>query len=209
MMGRFRWVALGMVAIAAALGLGEANAALADTSTVARATSLAFEEPQESQNGYSVSVVLASADGEPLTRETVDFFVVPDFFGERPVPLRSALTDLEGRATITYSPSWNGTHNLTARYGGNDGYQPGVAGIELAVSGLPEYVATDAGSLDAIRRWAAPGAVALAIAVWLVLAWIVFRVGWGISRAGRRDEEQMPASLAETGMEGLPGGGYR
>lgn len=95
---------------------------LADGLTSSIPVILSFEEPQGSggQEGVTVAVRLTTVDGQPLSRRLVELFVTPAFFGERPVALRSALTDATGTARLTYVPSWEGTHRLTARFAGDE-----------------------------------------------------------------------------------------
>lgn len=188
MLGSVKWIAMGIAASVAALVLSVAGSALADEAAAPSPVRLAFEEPQAVEGGVSVSVLLTTAAGEPISRQQVDFFVTPDFFGERPMLLRTAITDTKGKATITYVPTWDGGHRLTADFAGNEANQAAEATAMMTVSGLPAVVLVEPGALDALRRWAAPGAVAVAMGVWLLLAWVLFRVGWGISRAGRRSQ---------------------
>ncbi len=188
---------LAMVALGLVAGTGPT---LADESSETTPVTAIFEQAvARSDGGISVSVRLASADGEPVAREPVEFFVTPDFLGERPVFIRAAVTNKDGVSSIIYEPTWEGEHRITAHYAGDDTHEPIEATSVLQLSGLPLTDLPAEEHLSPLRRWATPGAIAVVLTVWLILAAVVFRVGWGIWTVGRR---------YETAAETAPGGAY-
>lgn len=189
------------IGLATTVALGVAIAggpAMAAEPAVSAGVQVAFEEPATTEGGVSVTVVLTTADGEPIPRQPVDFFVTPDFFGDRSLPLQTAITNAAGEATITYAPTWNGAHRLTASFAGDGLYQAGEGNAVLTVSGLPTSHESEPAALGAIRQWAGPGAVAGTIIVWLLLAGVLFRVGWGIWKVGHQGEERRRVPSPET-----------
>ncbi len=178
--------------------------ALADEPPDAAPVTMTFEQPEARGEGHglSISVRMASAEGEPIARQPVEFFVTPDFLGERPVSIRTALTNADGVATVPYTPTWEGEHRITARYGGDETHQPTEVTSALELTGVPSTEIPVEEHLSTLRQWAPPGAIAAVLAVWLVLAAVPVRVGWGVWRAGRRGETEIsPVPEAE----GLPG----
>jgi hypothetical protein len=194
----------GLTLVMAAVFMAGARGALADGPPGAAPVTMTFEQPEAKGegNGLSLSVRLVSGDGEPITRQPVEFFVTTDLFDARPVALRSAVTNADGVATVTYTPTWDGDHRITAQFPGNESFRPTEATSVLNVSGVPSSYVPPAEPLSPLRQWATPGAVAVVLAVWLVLAAVPVRVGWGVWRAGRRGGAEIsPAPEAE----GLPG----
>lgn len=203
------WLGIG-VAVVSALGwaaLGPAGTALADEALGKAKAGLTFGESVAAGEGVSLSVRLTTGDGQPIVREVVDFFVTPDFFGEQPVLLQRALTNAEGIATLTYAPTWNGTHAMTARFGGSADYQPRDVTMVMTVSGVAPLDLNDADSLGVVRLWAAPAVTLGAAIVWLIIAGVMIRVGWGVWHAGRR--ETWAPALPETAAERPAGSTYR
>lgn len=193
---------MGLALAVAVVHLVSAGGALADEPPGTTTVTMAFEQPQATAEGgeLSLSVRLVTSDGEPITRQPVEFFVTPDFLGERPVSIQTAITNADGVATVRYAPTWEGEHPITARFAGDESYQPAEATSTLQLTGVPSPEIPVEEHLTALRRWATPGAVVVVLTLWLVLAAVPVRVGWGVWRAGRRGE-------AETAPvpEGLPG----
>ncbi len=199
MLGPIR-IVLAAIAMTAAFGfLASTGSSLADEPTETTAVTMTFEEPEATadDDGVAISVRMASTDGEPLARQPVEFFVTPDFLGERPVPIRTALTNAAGVAVVTYTPTWEGEHRISARYAGDDLYQPAEVTSALELSGVPTIPIPTDEHLNVLRQWATPGAIATALTVWLLLAGVAIRVGWGVWSAGRRGSPG-PAGSAES-----------
>ena len=62
---------------------------------------LTFQRPTTNEDTISLAVRLTAADGQPIARARVEFFVSPDFFGEHPVSLQTAITNTDGLATLS------------------------------------------------------------------------------------------------------------
>lgn len=182
--------------------------ARADEPSDTSAPSVTFQQPVARDGGrISVAVRLASANGEPVARQPVEFFVTPDFLGERPVFIRAALTNSDGIASVSYEPTWDGEHRITARYAGDDTYQPAEATSVLQLTGVPSIEIPTDEHLSPLRRWAAPGTIAVVLTVWLILAAVILRVGWGIWSAGQRCDPLSP-TVDEAVSETAPGDGH-
>ena len=198
-------MAMGLALVATLVFLASVAGALADGPSRTMAVTMTFEQPEARGDGseLSLSVRLAGADGEPINRQPVEFFVTPDFIDERLVSIRTALTNADGVATVPYTPTWEGEHRITARYGGDETHQSAEVTSALELTGVPSAEIPMDEHLSPLRQWAAPGAVAVVLAVWLILALVPVRVGWGVWQAGRR-RVQVPSS-PETMAETLPG----
>ncbi len=195
------WLGIG-VAVVLALGWlahGPSGTALADEAIANAEAGLIFDEALPAGDGVSLSVRLTTAGGQPLARETVSLFVTPDFFGEQPVLLQRVLTNADGIAALTYTPTWNGTHAMTAQFDGSTDYQPAETTTVMKISGVALTPVPDTASLGAVRLWAAPAVTAAAAIVWLIIAGVMARVGWGVWYAGRRVEwvPALPATTAK------------
>lgn len=162
---------------------------------------LSFEEPVVTGDGVSVSVLMETNGGEPISRQPVDFFVVPDFFGERALPLGTVLTNTKGRATVSYTPSWPGTHKITVLFLGDAAYTAAETSAVFTISGLAGVAADEPVPLEPIRRWAGPVAVAVTLTVWLILGGILARVTLGIRREAQPEEplKSLPTSVVAKG----------
>ncbi len=195
---------MGLALAVAVAYLVSTGGALADEPPGAAPVTMIFEQPEArgEGDGLSISVRIASAEGEPIARQPVEFFVTPDFLGERPVSIRTALTNADGVATVPYTPTWEGEHRITARYGGDETHRPAEVTSALELTGVPSTDIPVEEHLSTLRQWAPPGAITAVLAIWLTLAMVVTRVGWGVWRAGRHGEAEVsPAPEAE----GLPG----
>jgi len=200
------------VAVMSALGWlahGSPSPALADEAIGEAETRLAFEQPVTRGDTVSLLVRLTADDGQPIARARVEFFVSPDFFGERPVSLQTAITNTDGLASLKYVPTWDGAHKVTALFAGNSDYQPSEVTTVMMVSGAgagSAAVAMAAGgaSLGVLRLWAAPTVTLGAAIVWLLIAGVLVRVGWGIWR--ERDLGEDVITLPGTAVEKLLSG---
>ncbi len=193
--------------VTVALGLVASTApTLADESSDTTPVTAIFQQAvARGDGGISVSVRLASANGEPVARQPVEFFVTPDFLGERPVFIRAALTNTDGIASVNYEPTWNGEHRITALYAGDDTHLPVEATSVLQLTGVPPAQLLADEHLNPLRRWATPGAIVVVLSVWSMLAFVAYRVGWGIWSAGRRCDPLLPTvdeAVAETALGG-------
>ncbi len=195
------------VAVMAALGWvthGSLSTALADEAVGKVQAGLTFDEPVAAGEEISLSVRLTADDGQPIARARVEFFVNPDFFGERPVSLQTVITNADGLASLKYVPTWDGAHRVTALFAGNSDYQPGEVTTVLTVSGTVTAPISNGESLHVLRQWAAPAVTLGAIIVWLLIVGVLVRVGWGIWQ--ERDLGKEVIGLPGTAVEKPPGG---
>jgi hypothetical protein len=128
---------------------------------------------------------------------TVEFLQQVDFFGERWVPLGTAVTDAAGSASLPYSPTWNGVQHLVARYEADDGRYESLP-VEITVSGAIPAIPEEAPVLPIMRVWAFPVATVVLILVWLALAGILLGAVVGIARSGPdRATAELPLRQAD------------
>ncbi len=198
------------VAVMSALGWvahGTPSTAFADEAVVKAQAGLTFNEPVTADEGVSLSVRLTADDGQPIARARVEFFVNPDFFGERPVSLQTVITNADGLASLKYVPTWNGVHRVTALFAGNSDYQPGEVTTVMTVSGTVTAPASKVESLHVLRQWAAPAVTLGAAIVWLLIVGVLVRVGWGVWQ--ERDLGKDVIGLPSTAVEKLSAGTNR
>ena len=180
--------------------------AVADEAVGEGASQLTFQQPTTSEDTVSLVVRLTDAEGQPIARAQVEFSVSPDFFGDRPVSLQTAITNADGLATLRYVPTWDGAHRMTGHFAGNADFQPGEATIVMTVSGAADGevpLAQGGASLGVVRLWAAPAVTLGAAIVWLLIVGVLVRVGWGVWR--ERDLGESAIALPGTAVEESPG----
>lgn len=196
---------LGAATLAALIvvAISGAATASADESTATAATTLTLQQPREGSGTDAVSIParLTDAEGNPLGNAPVDFSVSTDFFGERPAELGTVVTDATGTATLVYEPTWEGTHEITASYGGDATHAASETTSTVDVSGpFPRY-APESMRLEALQRWAPAGAILLATTVWALLAFVAVRTMSGIARAGARATAEEASWAVGAGTE--------
>ncbi len=120
-------------------------------------------------------------DGGALSQATVTFAAATEFFGERWVPLGTAVTNTSGTASLAYSPTWNGSQTLVARMRGGDGEQVSEP-ISIEVSGALPGIAQERPDLPIVRAWALPIGVGVVVAVWVVLGFLFLFAVIGVAR---------------------------
>jgi hypothetical protein len=148
---------------------------------------------------WQLQATVTGADGKAQSQAAVTFVAATDFFGERWVPIGSALTDTSGRATVVYTPTWNGEQRLVARVSGVEGARASEP-IVIEVSGALPGIASEPQDLPIVRAWALPIGVAVVVLVWLVLAFIFLSAVIGIARRPTTPTTSQPAR-GETGMQ--------
>lgn len=141
-------------------------------------------------NTYVITALLLDAEGVPLEGQRIDFRVAVDFPGDDDsLALGSKSTDATGRAAITYRPTWDGAHTMTARSSRTVEYQSAAAEAWFQVAGAAVPYVEEPHGLGAVRR-SLPIVVGLALAaVWMTLAFVVLRTVLGIARARRRSAD--------------------
>lgn len=183
------------------------TAALVSLSTPARVT--AADPPaqlvldaQDRGDGYWTLSATLTRGGAIQTGRTVDFYQILDFFGERRVPLGSALTDAAGVASRAYSPTSNGLQQILVRYSAEDGTVESDV-FEITVSGAEPVIPEEGTILPIVRAWAFPVGAAVLALVWLALALIFFRAVIGIGRQ-TAPEATESTSMRDGRMDPIP-----
>jgi hypothetical protein len=154
-------------------------------------------EVQPGDDGsFTLRATLTRA-GAVQSQETIGFFQFVDFFGERWVPIGTAVTDAAGVASRPYSPTSNGNQELIARYADVDGTVASDP-FEITVSGAVPAIPAEPPVLPVVRAWAFPVGAAVLFVVWLLLAVILLRAVIGIARPTemRATASTLPAAAA-------------
>jgi hypothetical protein len=130
---------------------------------------------------WRLSAKVTDGDGAAQSQISVTFTAATVFFGERWVPLGTAVTDTSGTASLIYTPSWNGAQTLVARAGTPGGVRLSEPMVIDVIGALPG-IALEPDDLPLVRAWALPIGVAVVVAVWVVLAFLFFSAVIGIAR---------------------------
>lgn len=141
---------------------------------------LQFDAEQQNDGSWMLRATVTRG-GAVQSQETVQFLELVDFFGERWVPLGTAVTDAGGAASRPYSPTSNGVQHLVARFAASDGTFESDP-VEITVSGAVPAISEDPPVLPVVRAWAFPVGAAILFLVWLALAVIFLRAVIGIAR---------------------------
>lgn len=159
-------------------------------------------EVQERGDGYWTLRATLTRGEALLTGQSVDFYQVVDFFGERRVPLGTAVTDAAGVASRVYSPTSNGSQQILARYAAEDGTFESDP-FEITVSGAVPVIPDEGPVLPIVQAWAFPVGAAVLALVWLALALILLRAVLGV---GRRTAAEVSdtASMREGPIDPIP-----
>jgi len=164
-------------ALVALLLLGPAVGLAADPAAVD------LQASEAKDGAWQLKARVVDAAGEPVAGTEVRLSVAVDFLGQRRILVDSAPTDVTGRATLVYRPTWNGEHRLIAEAGGADG-GPVVAGqLTVDVTGARTPVTPDAVALPLMRAWAVPVAALVVVSVWAALGMVFVVAVVGIRRA--------------------------
>lgn len=169
---------------------------------------LQFDAEQRDDGSWMLRATLTRA-GAVQSQETVQFLRQVDFFGQRRVPIGTAVTDAAGVASLLYWPTSNRAQRLIARHAAEDGtfdsdpFDITVRGAAPAIPGEPPV-------LPVVRAWAFPVGAAILFLVWLFLAVILLRAVIGIARPapmqapstgspdhGRQEPSPQPTSSTE------------
>lgn len=141
---------------------------------------LQFDAEQRDDGAWMLRATLTRA-GAVQSQETIQFLQQVDFFGQRWVPLGTAVTDSAGVASRLYSPTSNGAQRLIARHAGEEGTFASDP-LDITVSGAAPAVPGEPPVLPVVRAWAFPVGAAILFLVWLFLAVILLRAVIGIAR---------------------------
>jgi hypothetical protein len=141
---------------------------------------LQFDAEQRDDGSWMLRATLTRA-GAVQSQETVQFLQQVDFFGERWVPIGTAVTDAAGVASWLHSPTSNGVQRLIARYAADDGTLDSDP-FDITVSGAAPAIPGEPPVLPVVRAWAFPVGASILFLVWLFLAVILLRAVIGIAR---------------------------
>jgi hypothetical protein len=160
--------------------------------------------PMEGQNAgewTKLSARLTEASGRAVGGVTLQFFVMTEVFGPRPMKIGEAVTDATGTASVNYKPSWTGQHAVTARFLGNNQYASTETAFPIEVAGIARVHQNAKFGLEPVRALAPVAAISVVASVWVVMAYALVSTVYGV-RAGRREEEARAPRLAELGPLG-------
>ena len=158
-----------------------ASLALATPSLAADPPARLQADAQQREDSSWMLRATVTRGGAVKSQETVLFLARVEFFGERWVPLGTAVTDAAGVASRLYSPTANGVQELIARFAASDGTFDSDP-FEITVSGALPALSEEAPVLPIVRAWAFPVGAAILFLVWLMLAVIFLRAVIGIAR---------------------------
>lgn len=128
------------------------------------------------------------------TQETVEFFQLVDFFGQRQVPLGSATTDAAGVASRLYTPTSNGPQEIVARTSGETGTTVSDP-VQITASGAAPLLPGPGPVLPIVQALAFPVGAAVLFLVWLALAGILVRAIHAIIKGTAEDASTAVAEL--------------
>lgn len=140
-------------------------------------------------------VATVTRAGAAQSQAVVEFYQRVDFFGERWVPLGSALTDAAGVASRLYSPTANGEQVFVARHRAEDGLVESEP-ITISVSSAVPFHPHEEPVLPIVRALAFPVGLLVLVLVWLALVGILLRAVIGIARQPTSREPAAPSARA-------------
>lgn len=135
---------------------------------------------------YLVVATLTTADGKPLSNQSITFFEQQEFLGTmRQVGLGMATTDATGTAAVAYQPAQAGAHALAARFVGDAQVAAADANTTLTAARVVSPFPAQPAPLASVRHWLEIGVVLLVVAFWAFLAGMFLWTVGGIRSAAR------------------------
>jgi hypothetical protein len=131
---------------------------------------------------------LVGADQRALGNQTIEFEILADFFGNRPVPIGSAVTMATGQAMFMYKPVGEG-EKVRARFAGSSTNAAAAVEVQLAPDPSDAPQAQNGHTERALAPvWQATAwaAAVVSATIWFILA-AVFVSVWRGLRAGPPD----------------------
>lgn len=110
------------LAVAAALVAAMATVGVAGAAPEPTVVKVATAAPRTPGQGYSISAQVTTAAGKPVNSVTLSFYIAVDLFGPRQMLAGTATTDGQGRASIRYTPSWEGQHDVVVKFAGSPSF---------------------------------------------------------------------------------------
>lgn len=164
-----------------------------------------FLEARPLEDGaWQLQARVVDASGQPIGGQDVLFTVAVDFLGSRNIVLGSAQTDVAGKATLRYRPTWNGLHALAAQAVDADGTVSVTGQSSIQVDGVDPPVARDPQSLPTMRAWAVPVAALVVAAVWLLLGFLFVAAVIGVRRSRGAPPHNVSPGQSINHLRGAP-----
>ena len=168
--------------------------ALAVCTVAAAAPTITMELGAGRMDRTEVRATVIQEDERPMTRQTVAFYLVPDFFpnqgkrlhGTHPVLLGTDTTDTTGTASQSFEPPFTGEATFEARVLDDNGRTIAshslLAAIERTDSPAPPTVSQP---LEAVRTPFGFAIIGLVAGLWLFFGVLTVGTIASIRRAGR------------------------
>jgi hypothetical protein len=139
--------------------------------------------PTSAKGRLALSARLTTADGKPLSNQSITFFLHVDLFGDREALLGVATTDSTGLATISYQPAQAGRQTIAARFAGVSDFATSNASAEIQVDQAVPALQDEPLPFAGLRERLPAGLVVLVMSVWVVLLGVFVGTVRGIRRA--------------------------
>ncbi len=135
--------------------------------------------------GYVLDVHLVTTDNRPVNDATVRFYEVIDLFGKRPMLLGSAITDGQGRGSLSYLPAATGSHEIVVRFAGKDHYVAAEGRTTFQAEIAAETYVVQPAPLSAFSSKVPYGVGVLVLAVWALIAFALIGTARGVIGGAR------------------------
>jgi hypothetical protein len=144
----------------------------------------------------ALSARLTTADGKPLTNQSVDFYQQVELFGPRLAYLGSATTDSSGAALVVVEPAEVGRQTIVVRFGGAEGYAASEASGSIEVATAVSPFEDEPLPLALVGEWLPYVLGAIVFATWVALLGVFSSTALGIRAAvpATQPSEQLVAA---------------
>jgi hypothetical protein len=175
-------LALTLAGLGGQPALGQATT---PTARAAPASKLVFVGASTTRTEGQVMLTarLTTADGRPLSGQSIDFYQRVELFGSRLAHLGAATTDSSGAAALLYLPAEVGRQEIAARFDPEEGYAPSEATGAIDVGAATPPFESDPLPLALVSHWLPYALGAMVIATWVVLLWVFLSTARGIKAA--------------------------
>lgn len=141
------------------------------------------------QKGERITLIatVKNPQGRPVGMKTVEFFIAPDFFGQRLVKIGQGRTNVVGSAKLLRPPSVGGSIEIRGRVEGDARFIGAEESLllELPDAGPVGSAANLERPLEPVQRTVALASAGLAVGVGLILLVVLGRTIITIRRWGR------------------------
>lgn len=171
-------------------------ALLAVASAFAQSPQVTLELGRDRRDRPQLVATVVDASGAPVTRQSVAFVLLPDFFpnhgsrinGLHPVPMGDDTTNAVGKAEVLLRPPYTGTAQFEARLLDAEGrtIATGALSTEIVAEGsaMPEPIPAPLGRIRPIIE---SSILTVVVTVWLVLLAVFATTLISFRRTGRGD----------------------